>query len=626
MVPYQAEFQKLSVGVKGVGAAFRATSSMAQLLKVALASTGIGLLVVALGSLVAWLTKTQKGMDFVGKVTAAVSSAFKVVIERLATFAEGMGQLVTGNFAGAWDSLKSAVSGFGTELSKETKAAWENTGAMQALNREQALLAVNKAKARAEIEKLKKAAEDQTASETARLAAASKAYEMEQSFLNQAIALQERRIKLIADENSKKGITLTDEDKQAQYDAEIELANLQEESFTRQTELQNKVNELKKAGAQVTKETAKEEFLVVSENIEKEIEALGDQIAREAEALKKSEEDKIKLKEEALAGRIEQLDRQFEMEQMKLDEQFFNGSITEEERRQLAFEQEKTFLQNRLAELALFGVTEQEQYQAIYTELARIHREHNEEKRRSDEAYAQAKIDLEKQSFAAASQIFGGMIGFLERDEKARRKNFAVVKALKLAELTVSSVNEIQDIWRYANANPLNAVFPGAAQAIAVGKTIAAGLRYATGVANINKSTFADGGMVPGPSHRNGGIKFLAGGQLNEMEGGEIILTKGVYQDPVLRSFASMINQMGGGRSFAMGGPVTSGLSAASSTSPTTPSGAAANALLNTQAMEVKLDALIYYTRQTAEKPVLALTQIKDGLESLYDVENDATF
>jgi hypothetical protein len=110
------------------------------------------------------------------------------------------------------------------------------------------------------------------------------------------------------------------------------------------------------------------------------------------------------------------------------------------------------------------------------------------------------------------------------------------------------------------------------------------------------------------------------------MEGGEIILTKGVYQDPVLRSFASMINQMGGGRSFAMGGPVTSGLSAASSTSPTTPSGAAANALLNTQAMEAKLDALIYYTRQTAEKPVLALTQIKDGLESLYDVENDATF
>ena len=635
MVPYQAEFQKLSMAVKGVGAAINIATKAMNIFKVALAATGIGLVVVALGALVTWLTKTQKGLDFVSKVTASVSAAFKVVIERVATFGEGMVKLLTGDFAGSWDSMKRAVSGFGDELAKETKSAWENTAAMQALNREQALLGVNKAKARAEIEKLKMASEDQTKSETERLASAQKAYEMEQSFLNQAIALQERRIKLIQDENAKKGITLLDEDKQAQYDAEIELANLQEESFTRQTELQNKVNELKKAGAVTAVELAKEEFLVVSENLEKEFEALGAKIGKDVEATRKAEEEKAKLREEAIAGRMEQLDKAYEMEQLKLQEQFFQGQITEQEMREAAFQQEKAFLEQRLTELALLGSTEVSQYQEIYTEIARLQYEHELEKTKTAEVEEAKRKELMQQGLAAAAGVFAGLATLLSENAKARKKNFAVLKAVQAAEIAANTVTEISNIFKgFSALGPVG-------QVLGIIQAGIAAARGASAIAKINSTeiegsggAFAEGGVVYGPSHQAGGIGFNVKGKKGrfEMEGNEIILTKGVYENPVLRAMASDLNEMGGGRSFALGGPVMQdrGFVSTSPSASTTASAAVSSgqtgAAVNFQRMEILLEEIAINTRETAEKPVLALTQIKTGLEGLYEVENDATF
>jgi hypothetical protein len=630
MVPFQSEFQKLSVGVKGVGAAFRATSSMAQLLKVALASTGIGLLVVALGSLVAWLTKTQKGMDFVGKVTSAAGAAFQVIIDRALSFASAMANLVTGNFGAALNDLKSTFQGLGQEIASETAAAYEMTGAMQDIVRAEKQIELQRSRSRAELERLKMVAEDQTKTDQERLNAAQTAFNLENKLLADSIALQEKKLKIIRDQNALG--TSTDEDLNREYDTEIELNNLREESFTKQTELQNKINELKRSGAvvakELVKEVAEEEFFVVSENLEKEIAALDAQIGKEIEATRKAEEEKAKLREEAISGRMEQLDRQFELEQMKLDEQFFNGQITEEERRQLAFEQEKAFLEQRLTEMALLGETEVAVYQDMYTRLAQLHYEHESEKTKQTEENEKKRKELMTAGLSAAAGIFAGLATLLSENAKARKKNFAVLKAVQAAEIAANTVTEVSNIWK-----SVTATFPQPfASIIGAVQTALAVARGASAISRINSTqisggeSFADGGPVFGKSHRNGGIKFLAGGQMNEMEGGEIILTKGVYQDPVLRSFASMINQMGGGRSFAMGGPVSSGLSAASPMTASVPGVPSSGGLFNTKTLEEQMAEQNALLRIIAQKPVLALTQIKDGLESLYDVENDATF
>ena len=66
------------------------TSKAMKFLKVAIASTGIGLLVVALGSLVTFFTKTQRGADLVSKAMAGISATVGVLIDRASNLGESI--------------------------------------------------------------------------------------------------------------------------------------------------------------------------------------------------------------------------------------------------------------------------------------------------------------------------------------------------------------------------------------------------------------------------------------------------------------------------------------------------------------------------------------------------------
>ena len=67
--------------------------------------------------------------------------------------------------------------------------------------------------------------------------------------------------------------------------------------------------------------------------------------------------------------------------------------------------------------------------------------------------------------------------------------------------------------------------------------------------------TMANGGMVNGPSHANGGVKYsLARGGNVELEGGEGVINKRAMSIPSVRNQASRLNQIGGGVTFADGG------------------------------------------------------------------------
>ncbi|WP_461054172.1 coiled-coil domain-containing protein [Spirosoma arcticum] len=69
----------------------------------------------------------------------------------------------------------------------------------------------------------------------------------------------------------------------------------------------------------------------------------------------------------------------------------------------------------------------------------------------------------------------------------------------------------------------------------------------------IDSQQFAKGTVLRGPSHAKGGIQLFnkSGYHYGEAEGNEIILTKGVYENPLLRAQASALNVAGGGRAFA---------------------------------------------------------------------------
>src|SRR5699024_1603116 len=66
---------------KASTAATNASSKAFKLFRIALISTGVGALVVALGSLIAYLTQTQKGIDQVTRITRPLQAVFSRVVE-----------------------------------------------------------------------------------------------------------------------------------------------------------------------------------------------------------------------------------------------------------------------------------------------------------------------------------------------------------------------------------------------------------------------------------------------------------------------------------------------------------------------------------------------------------------
>jgi hypothetical protein len=72
------------------------------------------------------------------------------------------------------------------------------------------------------------------------------------------------------------------------------------------------------------------------------------------------------------------------------------------------------------------------------------------------------------------------------------------------------------------------------------------------------ENSFADGGLVHGPSHKNGGVKFNSGGRVIELEGGEAVINK--RSTAMFGPQLSAMNVAGGGKKFEHGG-VTPGTS-----------------------------------------------------------------
>ena len=68
----------------------------------------------------------------------------------------------------------------------------------------------------------------------------------------------------------------------------------------------------------------------------------------------------------------------------------------------------------------------------------------------------------------------------------------------------------------------------------------------------MDDSFFADGGMVVGKSHANGGEKFKVGGRVAELEGGEAVINK--RSTAMFKPMLSKMNVAGGGKKFADGG------------------------------------------------------------------------
>jgi len=357
-------------GVKGemvaVSAGTSGLTKVLKLLKVALVSTGIGALVVALGSLVAWFTKTQKGVETANKIMGALGATINVIIDRASKLGSALVNLFTGNFKKAGEDAKAVFSGIGKEIADETKQAWKLAEVLNEIDKKEVMLSMSRAANRAEIEKLKKAADDQTLSTQERIKAAEKAAEIEKKDLNVQTQLAEARLantlgftKMTGEvrklmEQIKAGDVTADEvigklglsestieDLKNFRDQFNELQELMEDSYGRQTEQQNTLNSIRQEGADKAKEAKQKELEAIRaaedamlalvkdkrEQARKEVELT---YSRQIEDLKislKQEENLTVKARQAINDQIKALEQQKSIELQKLSDEELQKEI-----------------------------------------------------------------------------------------------------------------------------------------------------------------------------------------------------------------------------------------------------------------------------------------------------------
>jgi len=254
-------------------AAITGSTKALRFFKIALAATGIGAIVLVLGSLIAMLTRTQKGIDFINRLMAGFKAVADVFIDRLSAIGEALRNDFSGTMKEAGNSIKgffsailsrdyasfiaqtaaatSAVKDLANEVKDEFNAATELAGQMQAVNRETQELEVRTARARAEIKRLNLIAEDTTRGYADRAEAARAAGAIERQLLAERESLLQRELSILEKQKAL-GESLFEDDQEL-ADKRREIAQVRTESLELQTTINNKLNIINAEAARVQK-------------------------------------------------------------------------------------------------------------------------------------------------------------------------------------------------------------------------------------------------------------------------------------------------------------------------------------------------------------------------------------
>lgn len=600
----QAATMGMTTAQKALTTSLNICSAAWKVFKVAIISTGIGALVIALGSLVSYFTKTQAGIELASKAMAGLGAVVNVIIDRLSKIGSALVNLFKGNFKQAANDMKGAFKGVGDEIEREVKLAVQLKEALNQIEKQEITLSMRRSANKAQIEELKKISDDTTKSTNERIAAAQKAYELEKKDLDLQVQLQERRLantlgytkmndevrKLLdsiksgditADELiGKLGISESNiEDLKEFRDQFNALQELQESSFTRQTEQQNKLNTLRqeaatkiaeqqKAEAEALVAAKQKEFEEVRKAEDELLKLITDERERQRQQIEVSYERQIEdLKtrlqtekdltveaQQAINTQIVALEQQKQAELQTLSEEALEAELQqkqeeynklleqEQEAIQLRFEAliEKNLeneqarleieLQQKKAELDAIQQLEGESIEKFNLRKIKAQNAYNAQKKKLNDY----EVQQEQAKLQAISTITGSLSSLFDTLGENNRAFAILSKTLALAEIAINTGKAIAA----GTAQAMSVPFP--ANLVAIATTIATVMANITTAINTVKSAkFATGGLVTGPGT---GTSDSIPAMLSNGESVMTARTTSMFA-PILSSF----NQMGGG-------------------------------------------------------------------------------
>jgi uncharacterized membrane protein len=339
-----------------------------KLLRLALIGTGIGAIVVLIGSLVAYLASTQEGIDKVNRVLTPMKEIFaqlfgvvqdfgkgifeafsnpkKLIsdlanliknnlINRFQALANIINKVINFDFDGIGDDILQAATGvedvtgkvaeLGNKANNFFKEAIQRGQEIQKLQEEiekgQNALIINEARIRAEIKEQNKIAEDQTKTLKERELAAKRSVELSKELLEEQQAILDKEIeqlklKQIANDTSR-------EDEKELNELIARRYQFEEQALELQTTQTNKLNTIRQqAEAQMQKDI---DARIAKENEAFEIKI--NQLNEELDLFIAQQGDKAKSRQEELDVAKEVSEREKEI----LEEKYKAGKLSETE-------------------------------------------------------------------------------------------------------------------------------------------------------------------------------------------------------------------------------------------------------------------------------------------------------
>lgn len=510
-------FDGLSQAVSGsktfIDGAGKSISGMGMVMKIALGP--IGLLVAALGVMIASLSQSEEGQDRLAKITTVLG----VVFNKFFSVVESVGEVLFDAVSGV-SSMTDKLGIFGVAidialtplkllfagLQKIAEFTGFDKVIEDTIKTGEAIANLNDEIEARENELIVRRAETNAKVQALREQAITQEGALKRKTIAEAIQLEKDLAKA----------------EKEQIDAKLKAFDLEAKSSGALTEEQKK-QRAELLAAQIDADAQGAQSTI---KFQKELEALNDK----QNALLQSRLDKEKeLNEIALEQQLERIEKEKELYDIQIEDF-------------------REFLEGK---------------KAVEDEIVKI--EEDEEFDREDKAAQQDNIrvanEIKRDKLAGEQRLKTSQILFGGLEQSLRAfglKSKVISSGLALAN-TFLGVTEILK----APTSPFIEPFASIVRGVQIATTIATGLgaikqinsaQFARGglLANFTK-IFHDGGLLSGPSHAQGGIPFSVGGRLGfEAEGGEAIINR--RSTAMYKQQLSAINVAGGGVPFAVGG------------------------------------------------------------------------
>lgn len=325
------ETKKLSTNQKGASNSAKEQSEAFSTLSPALSSVANGIktvtkamwalvanpIIAVLAAIVLGLTllfkaftSTNDGADKMEQVMAGISATIDVLRDRVLKVGEAIAKFFSGDFKGALETARTAVSGIGDEIAAEFNKAADAAKRLQEVEDATRELGVARAKLNRDLAESKDLIADENAGYKEKKEALEKVKKIEGEQTAQELANAKKKLKAIQDLNALSDTS--DEDLQKEADARIALYNLEEKSAQdrkaikrEEKKIENEERARRKAIADEQKRLHKEELDRLKALAKAKADLLKEGYDKEAALLKSIQDLNDKTEEEKLARQKE---------------------------------------------------------------------------------------------------------------------------------------------------------------------------------------------------------------------------------------------------------------------------------------------------------------------------------